>query len=103
MIVLWFLQIFFLNNYYQAMKISETTKMASVIASQYGQEDFINTIRSISFTNDLYIHIETSDGTIAVSYTHLRAHETRHDLVCRLLLEKKKKKKTTEKYKFLLT
>src|SRR5659263_370447 len=26
--------------------------------------------------------------TDAVSYTHLRAHETRHDLVCRLLLEK---------------
>src|SRR5450759_436668 len=26
-----------------------------------------------------------------ISYTHLRAHETRHDLVCRLLLEKKKK------------
>src|SRR5450756_705217 len=25
----------------------------------------------------------------AVSYTHLRAHETRHDLVCRLLLDKK--------------
>src|SRR5450759_500942 len=25
-----------------------------------------------------------------VSYTHLRAHETRHDLVCRLLLETKK-------------
>src|SRR5450756_3069663 len=30
-------------------------------------------------------------GTEPVSYTHLRAHETRHDLVCRLLLEKKKK------------
>ena len=27
---------------------------------------------------------------LSVSYTHLRAHETRHDLVCRLLLEKKK-------------
>ena len=26
---------------------------------------------------------------IAVSYTHLRAHETRSNLVCRLLLEKK--------------
>jgi len=25
-------------------------------------------------------------GPIPVSYTHLRAHETRHDLVCRLLL-----------------
>ena len=32
----------------------------------------------------------------AVSYTHLRAHETRHDLVCRLLLEKKKKKKSKQ-------
>src|SRR5450759_3334729 len=31
----------------------------------------------------------TSSGTPlgTVSYTHLRAHETRHDLVCRLLLE----------------
>ena len=26
----------------------------------------------------------------AVSYTHLRAHETEADLVCRLLLEKKR-------------
>eukprot|EP00656_Telonema_subtile_P049435 TRINITY_DN6144_c0_g1_i3.p2 TRINITY_DN6144_c0_g1~~TRINITY_DN6144_c0_g1_i3.p2 ORF type:complete len:109 (-),score=16.48 TRINITY_DN6144_c0_g1_i3:11-337(-) len=29
-----------------------------------------------------------------VSYTHLRAHETVLDLVCRLLLEKKKKTRT---------
>ena len=34
-----------------------------------------------------------------VSYTHLRAHETRHDLVCRLLLEKKKKSKRQKKKK----
>src|SRR5450756_2987926 len=34
-----------------------------------------------------------------VSYTHLRAHETRHDLVCRLLLEKKKKKNTNNRYR----
>ena len=31
--------------------------------------------------------------TTPVSYTHLRAHETGRNLVCRLLLEKKKKKK----------
>ena len=30
---------------------------------------------------------------VAVSYTHLRAHETVLDLVCRLLLEKKKTNK----------
>ncbi|WDT38003.1 hypothetical protein PVA38_11140 [Streptococcus pneumoniae D39] len=31
---------------------------------------------------------------VPVSYTHLRAHETVLDLVCRLLLEKKKYKHT---------
>ena len=34
--------------------------------------------------------VQKLDGYIAVSYTHLRAHETVLDLVCRLLLEKKK-------------
>src|SRR5450759_1555975 len=38
----------------------------------------------------LVVYSKTSNGYTAVSYTHLRAHETRHDLVCRLLLEKKK-------------
>src|SRR5450759_1201620 len=31
--------------------------------------------------------ISRAESFSAVSYTHLRAHETRHDLVCRLLLE----------------
>ena len=41
--------------------------------------------------------VASSDVTVTVSYTHLRAHETVLDLVCRLLLEKKKinKKKKT--------
>ena len=34
--------------------------------------------------------------TESVTYTHLRAHETEADLVCRLLLEKKKKKDEIE-------
>ena len=38
---------------------------------------------------------EGFDITNAVSYTHLRAHETVLDLVCRLLLEKKKQQMTT--------
>ena len=33
------------------------------------------------------------DSSAPVSYTHLRAHETVLDLVCRLLLEKKKQKR----------
>ena len=34
---------------------------------------------------------DVSDHHATVSYTHLRAHETGRNLVCRLLLEKKKK------------
>ena len=41
-------------------------------------------------TNDSLDNFKLS-GLRAVSYTHLRAHETVLDLVCRLLLEKKKK------------
>ena len=37
-----------------------------------------------------------AEGTQPVSYTHLRAHETVLDLVCRLLLEKKKETKKTQ-------
>ena len=39
------------------------------------------------------------DGHGAVSYTHLRAHETVLDLVCRLLLEKKKTQNTNANQK----
>ena len=47
--------------------------------------DFIkkNNFEEINF-------FEIEDKPFAVSYTHLRAHETVLDLVCRLLLEKKK-------------
>ena len=40
-----------------------------------------------------YAHVDCpghADYVKTVSYTHLRAHETSQDLVCRLLLEKKK-------------
>eukprot|EP00656_Telonema_subtile_P001940 TRINITY_DN10840_c0_g1_i2.p1 TRINITY_DN10840_c0_g1~~TRINITY_DN10840_c0_g1_i2.p1 ORF type:complete len:806 (-),score=215.76 TRINITY_DN10840_c0_g1_i2:27-2444(-) len=40
---------------------------------------------------DAHLNLMLKGSTRAVSYTHLRAHETVLDLVCRLLLEKKKK------------
>ena len=40
----------------------------------------------------LVVGAAVGDARQPVSYTHLRAHETVLDLVCRLLLEKKKKK-----------
>src|SRR5664279_3383471 len=41
---------------------------------------------------DAQIRVVGESGVQAVSYTHLRAHETDSYLVCRLLLEKKKTK-----------
>ena len=43
--------------------------------------------------DDLFL---LSGGREPVSYTHLRAHETGRNLVCRLLLEKKKKQDTIQ-------
>ena len=40
---------------------------------------------------------------VAVSYTHLRAHETGRNLVCRLLLEKKKKYTKKKKKKMTIS
>src|SRR5678815_4782388 len=39
-------------------------------------------------------HGKTTITTMAVSYTHLRAHETPEHLVCRLLLEKKNERRS---------
>ena len=46
----------------------------------------------VSLAAAMAIPLTLADGTAfpPVSYTHLRAHETVLDLVCRLLLEKKK-------------
>src|SRR5674476_1513120 len=48
---------------------------------------------SVSHTAVLSVDSDTSHP---VSYTHLRAHETGRNLVCRLLLEKKKTKKNNK-------
>eukprot|EP00658_Telonema_sp_P-2_P041670 TRINITY_DN29838_c0_g1_i2.p1 TRINITY_DN29838_c0_g1~~TRINITY_DN29838_c0_g1_i2.p1 ORF type:complete len:104 (-),score=30.44 TRINITY_DN29838_c0_g1_i2:9-320(-) len=56
-----------------------------------------NSTRNIrSFSKDRQQKVTNTEFVVyAVSYTHLRAHETPEHLVCRLLLEKKKKKTTT--------
>src|SRR5664280_1171304 len=67
-----------------------------IIKIARGQSGAAQKIARIPFIQ--WLISERSAGKIGnqypVSYTHLRAHETVLDLVCRLLLEKKKKKKT---------
>src|SRR5450756_2306215 len=56
---------------------------------KFEPDRFISRLLGMGDIKTLVEMIE-EEPPIAVSYTHLRAHETRHDLVCRLLLEKKK-------------
>ncbi len=65
--ILWFLQIFFLDTYYEEMKISQTRKVAGAILSRYSEGNLVEYISSLSYKNDMFIHIESSDGTIIFS------------------------------------
>lgn len=67
MVLLWFLQIFFLNNNYEEMKISETNRIAQQIISKYGSDGFADYLESLSTVNDVFIHIENSRGDIIYS------------------------------------
>src|SRR5665648_1240072 len=55
------------------------------------KQEYLRWFLQISEMNVNFIRVYTLQSPDSVSYTHLRAHETRHDLVCRLLLENKKK------------
>src|SRR5450759_5862303 len=63
-----------------------------IVSMIMGYKD--ETLTLFGFGIDSFIEVMSGIGiAVTVSYTHLRAHETRHDLVCRLLLEKKKQQK----------
>ncbi len=46
------------------MKIKDTHDIAHNITMMYGNEDFIADVSELSSSNDMYIHIEASDGSI---------------------------------------
>ena len=46
------------------MKIKDTNKIAHQIMTHYGNEDFVEYVSELSSSNDLYIHIETSGGSV---------------------------------------
>ena len=69
----------------------ETSSIRTPVA-----DDNISTTVYITKTGDCY-HSSGCGYLSPVSYTHLRAHETGRNLVCRLLLEKKKKNTNNKK------
>ena len=87
--------------YYCAQKKRDE---ANKVKKQSSEERILNTLKTDLNMTHLPMHIECFDNSniqgafpvssCAVSYTHLRAHETVLDLVCRLLLDKKKNENT---------
>ena len=60
------------------------------------QVDFVIPVNDFGLFREVEVVLLVGENEEAsVSYTHLRAHETVLDLVCRLLLEKKKKQITS--------
>lgn len=64
LIVLWFLQIIFLNNFYQGMKTREVINAANKLAIEYGKDDFDNTISQYSFQHNMSIIITDMNGNL---------------------------------------
>eukprot|EP00657_Telonema_sp_P-1_P008266 TRINITY_DN29102_c0_g1_i1.p1 TRINITY_DN29102_c0_g1~~TRINITY_DN29102_c0_g1_i1.p1 ORF type:complete len:150 (+),score=55.65 TRINITY_DN29102_c0_g1_i1:111-560(+) len=79
-----------------AESIADATKQMDATLMQDNENSMRLTINDVQPTADpkmslVFGVVETRRTVEPVSYTHLRAHETVLDLVCRLLLEKKKK------------
>ena len=60
-ILIWFLQIFFLNNYYEHMKTKEVNRVASSIYHAYvrGDDELTEYIQDLSINNDFYVMMES--------------------------------------------
>ena len=67
--LIWFLQAFFMNNYYEQMKIGEVTRVATSISHSYQKQsrDLTNQIQELSIINDFYVMMESSDGILLFS------------------------------------
>ena len=69
---IWFLEIFFLNNYYESMKIKHTDEVASEIVSAYKSNDLSDSVAQadkLAANDDIYIEILRSGDIVYPSVT----------------------------------
>lgn len=65
LVIIWILQVFFLNYYYEDMKISSTDRVAKAIETQYKEDDYEQletVIKNISNKNEMNIYIKNEAG-----------------------------------------
>lgn len=71
MILLWSLQVLFLNTFYQSMKESKTNNITRQIKTAYNRYDtdnFALAVADIAENNDVYLYITYFDGTPFMAY-----------------------------------
>lgn len=65
MTVLWLLQVLFLNNFYEIMKVEQTNNVVKDIQEYYDNNsnvDFLKRVSKISNSHDIYIYVASFDG-----------------------------------------
>ena len=80
-----------LNTVLQSVRCGEWVRIV-----YYNKRKYTELIGAVDMISEQLQILSVQGTVIPVSYTHLRAHETGRNLVCRLLLEKKKTKNTKE-------
>jgi len=64
MIVLWLLQIVFINSYYESMKANEIKKIGNSLVSKYGDEGFEDLLYTTSLREGIVIQIFDERGNL---------------------------------------
>ena len=64
MLILWLLQIVFLNSYYESMKTNEIKKIGNSLVLEYGKKDFEDLLYSTSLTEGIAIQILDQNGSL---------------------------------------
>ena len=79
-------------DFMQVSSYGDATESSGIVRIKKDLDDTMEN-KEVIIVEDIIDSGRTLHYLIPVSYTHLRAHETGRNLVCRLLLEKKKKQK----------
>ena len=64
MLMLWLLQILFMQTFYQGMKRHELENIAATIEDGYGTESLFDTIMTLTGRSDIYVQIQSGNSII---------------------------------------
>ncbi|MBP2025823.1 sensor histidine kinase [Peptoniphilus stercorisuis] len=73
LIALWLLQIVFLNNFYESMKIREVTKIGNYLRSEYNSPDFEYQILNYSQKKGMNIEVIDEEGHLIYPFNWVEA------------------------------